>query len=84
MIHAMSSALFLVNLEDRDNPGSIFGAEENGGPISIVDDPAGITVGDNVEPTPGGSDINNSIPSTPLVITPDTAFNIPGEEQWFM
>ena len=72
------SALFLVNLEDRDNPGSIFGAEENGGPISIVDtDPAGITVGDNVEPTPGGSDINNSIPSTPLVITPDTAFNIP-------
>ena len=40
------SALFLVNLEDRDNPGSIFGAEENGGPISIVDtDPAGITVG---------------------------------------
>ena len=37
------SAVFLVNLEDRDNPGSIFGAEENGGPISIVDtDPGGL------------------------------------------
>ena len=72
------SAVFLVNLEDRENPGSIFGAEENGGPISIVDtDPGGVTVGNDVIPTPGGSDINNSIPSTPLVITPDTAFGIP-------
>ena len=72
------SAVFLVNLEDRDNPGSIFGAEENGGPISIVDtDPGGVTVGNDVLPTPNGSDINNSIPSTPLVITPDTAFGIP-------
>ena len=72
------SAVFLVNLEDREHPGSIFGAEENGGPISIVDtDPGGITVGSDVIATPKGSDINNSIPSTPLVITPDTAFGIP-------
>ena len=34
-------------------------------------------MGNDVLPTPNGSDINNSIPSTPLVITPDTAFNIP-------
>ena len=67
------SAVFLVNLEDRENPGSIFGAEENGGPISIVDtDPAGVTIGSSVEPTPSGSDINNSIPSSPLLVTPDT------------
>ena len=67
------SAVFLINLEDRDeNPGSIFGAEENGGPISIVDtDPGGVTIGSSVEPTPSGSDINNSIPSSPLVVTPD-------------
>ncbi len=67
------SAVFLINLEDRENPGSIFGAEENGGPISIVDtDPGGVTIGSSVEPTPSGSDINNSIPSSPLVVTPDT------------
>ena len=27
--------------------------------------------------TPNGSDINNAIPTSPLVITPDTAFGIP-------
>ena len=72
------SAVFLVDLEDRDNPGAIYGAEENGGPISIVDtDPLGITIGNTVIATPNGSDINNSIPTTPLTITPDSAFSIP-------
>ena len=72
------SAVYLVNLEDMDNPGSIFGAEANGGPITIVDtDPAGILTEAGVMETPYGSDIGNSLPSSAVVITPDTAFNIP-------
>ena len=57
------SALFLVELNDMDEPGRIYGAEANGGPISIVDT--------------SSSDIDNAIPTTPLVITPDTGFGIP-------
>ena len=74
------SAVFLVDLsmEDRDSPGTIFGAEVNGGPINIVDtSPAGITIGAGTTATPNGSDISNAIPAAPLVITPDTAFGIP-------
>ncbi len=74
------SAIFLVDLtmDDMDNPGTIFGAEVNGGPINIVDtSPAGITVGSDTVATPNGSDISNAIPATPVVITPDTAFGIP-------
>ena len=72
------SAVFLVNLEDMDNPGSIYGWEANGGPITIVDtDPSGILTEAGVMATPNGSDIGNSLPSSAVVITPDTAFNIP-------
>ena len=75
------SAVYLIDLEghaDGEGPGSIFGAEVNGGPITIVDtSPAGITSGANIIATPNGSDISNSIPASPIVITPDTAPNIP-------
>jgi type IV pilus assembly protein PilY1 len=65
------SNVFLVNLEDAEkNPGSIFGAKANNGPINIIDtDPAG--------PTPNGSDIANALPASPVVITPDLAKGIP-------
>ena len=74
------SAVYLVDLEGHtiDKPGRIFGADVNGGPITIVDtSPNGITSGTSVLPTPNGSDISNSIPASPIVITPDTAPNIP-------
>ena len=68
------SAVFLVNLDNEDHPGALYGYEENGGPIIIVDtDPAGITG----LTTPNASDIGNSLPSPAVVITPDTAPNIP-------
>ena len=72
------SAVYLVNLEDMDDPGSIYGWETNGGPITIVDtDPSGILTNEGLMLTPNGSDIGNSLPSSAVVITPDTAFNIP-------
>ena len=64
------SALFLVELDDLENPGKIYGSEANGGPITIIDS-------SQSEDTPNGSDISNAIPTSPLVITPDTAFGIP-------
>ncbi len=74
------SAVFLVDLEGHSEgkPGSIYGYNENGGAITIVDTtPNGITAGPQLVETPNGSDIRNSIPATPVVITPDTAPNIP-------
>ena len=72
------SALFLVELNDLDEPGRIYGAEANGGPITIIDtSPEGVALGNDVIETLKGSDINNAIPTSPLVITPDTAFGIP-------
>ena len=74
------SAIYLVDLEGHEvgKPGRIFGADVNGGPITIVDtSPNGITSGPNLIPTPNGSDISNSIPASPIVITPDTAPDIP-------
>ena len=74
------SAIFLVDLEGHvdDQPGRIFAADVNGGPITIVDtSPLGLSFGSVVEATPNGSDIKNAIPATPVVITPDTAPNIP-------
>ena len=73
------SAIYLVEIANLDEPGSIYGAEANGGPITIVDTtPMGLidNAGTFID-TPGGSDIPNAIPATPVVITPDTAFNIP-------
>ena len=73
------SAIYMIDLENLDEPGSIYGAEANGGPITIVDtSPMGLidSAGTFID-TPGGSDIPNAIPATPVVITPDTAFNIP-------
>ena len=64
------SALFLVELDDLENPGKIYGSEANGGPITIIDSSQSVD-------TPNGSDISNAIPTSPLVITPDTAFGIP-------
>ncbi len=65
----VGSALFLVDLEDTiTNGGTIYGADENNGPIRIVDI--------NTEKIVGGSvierDIHNSVPTEPIVITPDT------------
>ena len=73
------SNVFLVNLEDIENPGSIFGAEANNGPINIIDtDPAGVNPGtDSYMATPNGSDIANALPASPVVITPDLARGIP-------
>ena len=75
------SAVFLVDLEGHDDgngPGSIYGSETNGGPIIIVDtSPSGVTSGDEILSTPSGSNISNALPASPIVITPDTAPNIP-------
>ena len=72
------SALFLIELDNLDEPGRIYGAEANGGPITIIDtSPEGVALGNDIIKTPNGSDINNAIPTSPLVITPDTAFGIP-------
>ncbi len=61
-VRGIGSALFLVDLEDtKTNGGSIYGALENNGPISIVDMDNGT-----------GGEIHNSIPTDPIVITPDT------------
>ena len=57
------SNVFLVNLEDLENPGSIFGAVVNQGAISIVDTDT--------------SDIANALPTTPVVITPDSTRGVP-------
>ena len=76
-----ASGIYLVDLEahaDKDSPGRIFGADINGGPIPIVDTaPDGVSIGTEVLSTPNGSDIANAIPASPIVITPDTAPNIP-------
>ena len=68
------SAVFLVNLEEDidGDVGTIYGAEKNGGPITIVDTtPAGITSGTSTQSTPNGSDISNAIPC--LLYTSDAA-----------
>ena len=74
------SALFLVDLEAHGDglPGLLHGADANAGPIHIVDtSPRGLYFGTNIEETPNGSDIINAVPASPVVITPDTAPNIP-------
>jgi|TARA_B110000914_G_scaffold68231_1_gene59604 type IV pilus assembly protein PilY1 len=57
------SNVFLVDLENIENPGSIFGAEANNGSINIIDTDS--------------SDIANAIPASPVVITPDLSRGIP-------
>ena len=57
------SNVFLVDLENIENPGSIFGAATNNGSINIIDT-------DN-------SDIANALPASPVVITPDLVKGIP-------
>ena len=70
------SAVYIIDLE---NNGEIYGAGVNSGPITIVDttpegilNAAGVTID-----TEYGSDIANALPSSPIVITPDTAPGIP-------
>ena len=82
----VGSAVFVVSLEEfedkegRTTPaGGIYGAHLNGGPISIVDTKVtGVvtTSGTQLE-TVNASNITNSIPAAPVVITPDTALGIP-------
>jgi len=68
----------MVELDNMDEPGKLYGGDQNGGPITIVDtSPEGVVIGNDVIATPNGSDINNAVPTSPLVITPDTAFGIP-------
>ena len=70
------SAVYLVELGDMLNPGKIFGHEDNKGPILIADTvPTNVESGDSSSIK--GSDITNAVPTNPIVITPDTAFNIP-------
>ena len=57
-----SSKIFIINFEDEDFPGSIVGSKENKGPISIVDSDV--------------SNINNSIISSPLVVTPENVAGV--------
>jgi type IV pilus assembly protein PilY1 len=65
------SNVFIINLEDSNDPGSIVGSKENKGPIKIIDtDP-------EFPDTSTGSNIANAIPGTPIVVTPDSAPNIP-------
>jgi len=72
------SALFMVDLSDLNEPGKLYGGDKNGGPITIIDTtPDGYSEGENIIATDNGSDINNAIPTSPVVITPDTAFGIP-------
>ena len=72
------SALYLVELDDMENPAKIYGALQNQGPITIIDtDPGEISIGGSSIETPNGSNINNSVPTDPIVITPDTAFGVP-------
>ena len=72
------SAVYLIELDDMENPARIYGAEQNQGPITIIDtEPGEISVGGNSIETPNGSNINNSVPTDPVVITPDTAFGVP-------
>ena len=65
----IGSAVFLVNLETiKEKPGAIEGAEVNNGPITIINlntekkDSEGNVIAD---------DIPNSIPTDPVIITPD-------------
>ena len=83
------NAFFIVDLEAGldvgngsesldEGPGVIYGALVNNGPITIIDtDPAGIHTQDGHLPTANASDIGNAMPSSPIVITPETASNIP-------
>ena len=72
------SALYLVEIgfDDPEKPGKIFGHEINQGPILIADtEPTDTESGDSV--VIKGSDIGNAVQTNPVVITPDTAFDIP-------
>ena len=61
-----------------ENPAKIYGALQNQRPITIIDtDPGEISIGGSSIETPNGSNINNSVPTDPIVITPDTAFGVP-------
>ena len=64
------SAVFIVDLDNPDAPGSIYGAEANGGPITIVDtDPSGIAAAGGTIATPNGSDIGNSLAASPVAVS---------------
>ena len=71
------SAVYLVELDNMEEPGKIFGHQQNAGPIKIIDtSPEGANLGNDIVTTENGSDIANAVPTAPVVITPDTAFGI--------
>ena len=71
------SAVYLVELDNMEEPGKIFGHEQNAGPIKIIDtSPEGANLGNDIVTTENGSDIANAVPTAPVVITPDTAFGL--------
>ena len=79
------SALYMINLDmnpddaEGTDPAIIYGAEQNNGPLLIVDttnEGVSGTDGNDVD-TPTGSDITNAVPTNPIVITADTTFGIP-------
>jgi len=68
--NGVGSSLFLIDLEDTEiNGGKIYGAEENNGPITLVDLN---TTEKNSDGDVEYPDIHNSVPTDPIVITPDT------------
>ncbi len=77
----LEAGLDVMNLNDNaeEGPGQIYGAEVNNGPITIIDtDIAGIYTQDGTQMATGNaSDIGNAMPASPIVITPETASNIP-------
>ena len=78
LVVVVSLETFTDSKGNKIPAGGIYGAHLNSGPIRIVDtastvvDTAGAT-----ETTENGSNIINSIPASPVVITPDTALVIP-------
>ena len=43
------SALFMVELDNLEEPGKIYGGDQNGGPITIIDtSPEGVPIGNDV------------------------------------
>ena len=73
------SSVFAIELDDMSEPARIYGGEINSGPMTIIDtDPSGVTNRKySYSNTKWKTILIIAIPTTPIVITPDTAFGIP-------